>query len=870
MDGFATTDGILVLGATNRPNLLDPALLRPGRFDRSVGLSLPDEEGRLTILGVHAKGKVLVPGADLPEIARKSIGLTGADLANLLNEAALLAARAGRTAVGQDDLDESLSRTLKAPEQQRRLSMRERSIGKRFSETDEGRVTFADVAGQEEAITELKEIRDFLVTPERYSAVGAAIPRGVLLFGPPGCGKTMLAKALAAEANAAFISVSASEFVEVWVGQGASRMRDLFAEAKSMSPAIVFIDELDSVGGARGGTGRVQSHSERDQTLNQLLTEMDGFVPTDGIIVLGATNRPDSLDQALLRPGRFDRTIGLALPDEADRLAILKVHAKDKVLDTTAELAPLASRGIGLTGADLAGVMNEAALLAARAERPSISQDDLDRALQKLLEAPEKQRRLSLRGRSIGKRSASNERVTFSDVAGVGNAIDELREVRDYLADPTRFSAIGARPPRGILLSGPPGCGKTLLARAVAGEANAAFFFVAATEFVEVYVGEGAARVRDLFAEAKSMAPAIIFIDELDAVGGRRSSFNSSGTREHDQTLNQILVELDGFEATTALTVLAATNRPDMLDSALVRPGRFDRRVEITLPDRQGRRDILDIYARKKQLAADVDLDAVAGLTPGFSGAELENLLNEAALLASRRNLLKVPMTLLDEAIERVTIGLQSSGSLMTADERRVVAFHESGHALVGLKLPDALPPHKLTIAARGNSLGHSTHLGKTDRLMLSRSMCIDEMAVMLGGRIAEEVTFGEFGSGCASDFTEVERIARRMVCEFGMSSLGASVLSGGVNYRYSEDTTRRIDGEVRALIEEATDRARSVLDGDGAAVLERVAATLLERETLTGVELEALAEGKTLPSLEEPPPGEPEMASAADAGRRP
>jgi len=842
MDGFSPSQGIIVVGATNRPDVLDSALLRPGRFDRTIGLERPDEQSRLAILKVHSRAKRLGADADLPGIARRAVGLTGADLASVMNEGALLAARAGRAVISQADLDAALQRVLEAPERQRRLSLRDPGIGRRFAA--ETRVTFADVAGQEEAVIELAEIKEFLVHPDRYAALGAVIPKGVLLYGPPGCGKTLLARALAGETNAAFFSVSASEFVEVFVGRGAARVRDIFADARSRPPAIIFIDELDSVGRARsGGDTAVQSHNEQGQALTQILTEMDGFSPSEGVVVLGATNRPDVLDPALLRPGRFDRTIGLALPHERARLAILGLHAgKGRPLAPDADLSAIAKRAIGLTGADLAAVMNEAALLAARADHQAISGADLDAALQRVLQAPERQRRLSLRNRSIGKRSAADERVTFADVAGMGDAITELADIRDFLAEPERFARMGARAPRGVLLLGPPGSGKTLLARAVAGEANAAFLSASGSEFVEVFVGEGAARVRDLFAEARAMAPAIVFIDEIDAVGAHRASSLGGGGREVDQTLNQILVELDGFDARTGVILMAATNRPDILDTALLRPGRIDRKVQVFLPDRAGRRAILELHARGIPIASDVDFGIVAGRCRGMSGADLANVLNEAAVLATRKGIPRVSMALIDEAVDRAALGLTSRSQVMSEKERRVVAVHEVGHALVALVVPGATPPHRLSIAPQGMSLGHVSIVDDHDRTLASRSMMMNEMAVCLAGKVAEELAFGEASSGASADLQRVGDIARQMVCELGMSeALGSLPYADGQGGRsYSEDSARTIDVEIRRLVGEAERTARELLASNQVA-LRRAAEALLEREVLTAQEFEQL-----------------------------
>ncbi len=734
--------------------------------------------------------------------------------------------------------------------------------GARKVASEESPVTFSDVAGQEAAVTELRELSQFLSDPERFAALGARVPKGVLLYGPPGCGKTLVARALAGEAGASFYSISGSDFVELYVGVGASRVRDLFREARENVPAIVFIDELDSVGRRRGAgsAAATGSREEQEQALNQVLAEMDGFSPMQGIIVVGATNRPDVLDPALLRPGRFDRSIGLERADEKGRLEILSLHARGKPLAPDVDLGALAARAIGMTGADLANVVNEAGLLAARAGKSVISQEELQRALTRIEEAPERQRRLAMRDRSLGRRSLAEEQVSFADVAGVEDAIEELAEIKQFLGDPERFTSMGARIPRGYLLSGPPGCGKTLLARAVASESNAAFFSVAATEFTEIFVGEGAARVRDLFSQARSVAPAIVFIDEVDAIGARRGA-SVDGQREREQTLNQILIELDGFDQRAGVIVIAATNRPDILDPALIRPGRFDRTVSVDLPDRAARRAILSVHAEDKRLAADVDLDVVARLTRGFSGADLANVMNEAALLAARRGLAGVSPSLVDEVIERASLGISSRAPVLSDEERRMVAYHEAGHGLVARALPGGAVLHKLTVIPRGQTLGSAWLPEVDDRHTHSRSLLVERMATLLGGRVAEELVFGEAGDGAANDLVRVGQIARRMVRELGMSKAVGPLpyaedgRSDSRASHFSEETTRLIDSEVRRLVGEAEDLARGVLEASREA-LDRVARALMERETLTLEDVEGLTG---------PPPA---SAAGPDGGR--
>ncbi|MBV8528850.1 MAG: ATP-dependent metallopeptidase FtsH/Yme1/Tma family protein, partial [Candidatus Dormibacteraeota bacterium] len=637
---------------------------------------------------------------------------------------------------------------------------------------DDRSVTFADVAGQSAAITEVLDVVAFLRDPGQFLALGARIPKGLLLFGPPGCGKTLVARAIAGEAGASFFSISGSDFVELYVGVGAARVRDLFREARQHAPSIIFVDEIDAIGRARRiGTGNEPDH-EQELALNAILTEMDGFATTEGILVIGATNRPDILDQALLRPGRFDRTVGLERPDEEGRLAILLVHARGMVLDGDVDFADIAHRAVGLTGADLAGVLNEAAMLAGRSsrERRRITAEDLDAALTRVMQAPERQRRLSMRDRSVGRRFTGLERVTFADVAGADGAVAELTEVSDYLASPERFARLGARVPRGILISGPPGCGKTLLARAVAGEANAAFFSVAASEFVEIWVGQGAARVRDLFAEARAVPPAIVFLDELDAIGGQRAPSAGGGNAEMESTLNQILVELDGFEAPSGVIVMAATNRPDLLDAALVRPGRFDRRISLEPPDRKGRVAILALHARDKPLGGDVDLDSVARRTSGLSGADLAGLLNEAALLAARQHLEQIPMALVNEAVDRTVLGVAATGVVLSDEERRQTACHEAGHALVAQTLPGAGDVRRISIVRRQRTVGVTWTEAHDSGLTQTRSQLLDRMACMLAGRAAEQLVLGETTSGGADDVERSSRLARHMVTQLGMS----------------------------------------------------------------------------------------------------
>lgn len=446
-------------------------------------------------------------------------------------------------------------------------------------------------------------------------------------------------------------------------------------------------------------------------------------------------------------------------------------------------------------------------------------------------------------------------KVKFKDVAGVDEAVEELKEIRDFLAEPERFHKLGARIPRGVLLVGPPGTGKTLLAKAVAGEAGVPFFSISGSDFVEMFVGVGASRVRDLFKQAKAAAPAIIFIDEIDAVGRQRGAGLGGGHDEREQTLNQLLVEMDGFEQNEAVILIAATNRPDILDPALLRPGRFDRQVTVDRPDVKGREQIIRVHAEGKPLAGDIDFGTLAKLTPGFTGADLMNLMNEAALLAARRHRPNISMNEIEEAMERVIAGPERKSRVMTEKERKTIAYHESGHALVGHVLENSDPVHKISIISRGQALGYTLQLPEEDHFLNTRNGMLDQIAVLLAGRTAEELFCDDITTGASNDLERATKMARQMVTRLGMSdALGTQVFGEaqhqvflGRDYAdhqdYSAETAKRIDDEVERIMREAHVRARRVLEEYRDRMV-TMATVLLARETVEGAAVNALLEG--------------------------
>jgi len=463
------------------------------------------------------------------------------------------------------------------------------------------------------------------------------------------------------------------------------------------------------------------------------------------------------------------------------------------------------------------------------------------------------------RAKLLGKETP---KVTFKDVAGVDEAKEEVEEIIEFLKNPVKFKKLGAKIPRGVLLYGPPGAGKTLLARAIAGEAGVPFFSISGSDFVEMFVGVGASRVRDLFKQAKSNAPCIIFMDEIDAVGRHRGAGLGGGHDEREQTLNQLLVEMDGFDQNIGIIMIAATNRPDILDPALLRPGRFDRRIVVDRPDILGREEILKVHARGKPLAKDVDMKVLARRTPGFVGSDLANLVNEAALLASRKDKNEVGMEELEAAIDRVIAGPERKSRLISDKEKEVIAYHESGHALVAKLLPNCDPVHKVSIIPRGNAtLGYTLQLPTQDRYLISRLELMDRLAVLLGGRVAEDIIFKDVTTGAQNDLERATKIARQMITEYGMSDTLGPITLGRKEHQiflgrdisqerdYSEEIANKIDKEVRKIIENAYSRAKDILTKNKRK-LKRVARNLIERETLEGKELDDLLNGIKLVNI--------------------
>jgi cell division protease FtsH len=710
------------------------------------------------------------------------------------------------------------------------------SFGKsRFKKNNPGEVVtkFIDVAGAKKAKEALGDIIEFLKNPEKFKLMGAHIPKGILLAGEPGNGKTLLARAVAGEANCSFISISGSDFIEIFVGVGASRIRDLFHQARKSAPCILFIDEIDAIGRSRG-SGFGGGHDEREQTLNQLLTEMDGFDQYEKtIVVLAATNIPEVLDKALLRPGRFDRVLYVPYPDFDSRLELLQIHTKKVPLDPKLNLNDIAEFTQGLSGADLENLVNLAALRASQFGENILTKEDFEKAYKDIFTS---KKDIQSSSQDKAKEFLPQQvKTKFSDIAGLDDAKEDLNEIVRFLKKPEVYKSMGARIPKGLLMTGDPGNGKTLLARGLAGEAGVPFFYASGSQFVQKYVGEGASRIRELFIQARKHAPSIIFIDEIDAIGKRREE---DGNSEYNQTINQLLTEMDGFVVDDIpVVVVGATNLSDAIDKALKRPGRFDRLVDIPYPNLRARIKILEVHARGKKFDDTVNMESIARGCSSFSGAQLEALLNEAAILSVAREKNQISISEIEESKDRVLVGKQNVGLIRTEDDLRRTAYHEAGHAISKILLKDyPFSFHKVTILSRGGTLGVSWSLPKDDHTSFSKEELFAKIVVSMAGRAAESIVFNKVCIGAYSDFQNATKIATDMVKSFGMGKVTGMV--SYVNYKnISEQTQREIDLEIQKIVQSAYDKSFQLLT-DNLDVLNKVAKALLERETLSAQEV--------------------------------
>ncbi len=734
-----------------------------------------------------------------------------------MNEASILSLLKDKERINNETINEAIGQIITNNEAKSKL---------RISRSKKPNITFKDVAGNEEAKEEMQELVDFLKNPQKYADIGASIPKGVLLTGPPGTGKTLLAQALAGETKVPFWVTSGSKFVEMYVGVGAARVRNLFQEARAIAPCIIFIDEIDALGGQRSNVRGNGHNEESDQALNQLLTEMDGFSKNTGIIVIGATNRVDVIDSALLRPGRFDRQLKVNKPDVLAREAILKIHAQNKKIAEEIDFKAIAKKTQSFNGAQLQATMNEAALLSARYNKEMITNEEIEQAIDKIITGPSE--------RSSYRITPKDKNVTtFADVAGNEEEKEEMQELIDFLKNPEKYQDIGASIPKGILLQGPPGTGKTLLAKAVAGEADVPYFVTSGSDFVEKYVGVGASRLRALFEEARQNMPCVIFIDEIEVLGGKRHADANGGSQERDQTLNQLLTEMDGFAKTTGIIVIGATNRADMLDSALLRPGRFDRHFTISLPTVEAREKILAVHAKNKKMAAEVNFHQLAKYTIGMSRAQLASVLNEASILTVRNKKTEITMVEIEEAIDRVMMGTAKKYTKYEPEEKKMVAYHEAGHAVIVLKLEHAPKVQKVTIIPRGSAGGYNLMMPDKETLFFSKNRMLAQITTFLGGRAAEELMFDDISNGTYSDFKYATQIATQMVTKLGMSDLGPvqdSVFSD----------KQAVDAEIKKIVNNSLEKARQIIV-ENKPLLEKIAHELLEKETINKEDLENL-----------------------------
>lgn len=821
MDGFKASN-CMIIGATNNDATLDPALMRAGRMDRKIYFQLPAPEERKEIFKYYLKKvKVANDGLDFDELARMTQNYSPAEIAIVVNEAALIGQRAnGPGHVDMETLEQALDRVQFGTT--RTLVGSGIEVGAADSS-----VRLGDIKGIDDVKQDILEVVDFLKHGKELQEIGAKIPRGVLLIGPPGVGKTMLAKAMANEANVPFFGMSASYFASKWVGEGAERIRALYSQARKSPAAIVFIDEIDAISGTMTEQG-----NHRTKELNQLLVELDGLSRSN-VITVGATNNEASLDPAFMRSGRFDRKCYVGLPDAKARKEIFKKYLAEIKMASEPDLEKIAKVTTNFSGADIAATVNEAAILAVRAGKKHVDESDLEEAADKV--AVTAGHKLNTHGINMAR--VPDIDVKISDLKGMDEAKEEAAEVVALLQNAELIRESGLRAPKGVLLVGSPGTGKTMLAKAIANEAGCPFYSMSGPDFEGVWAGVGIARVKALYEQARrSGKPAIVFIDEIDAVASKRGVEMGGGkVLDANQTLNQLLVELDGFGKHKVLTI-GATNHPDLLDPALLRPGRMDRRIDVPRPNLEGREAIISHYLSKCKSDETVSPIEIARMTVWKSGADLANIVNEAGLAAIRSGRAAISQIDLIQAIQRQSFGITYSRQILL-EELRVTAYHEAGHAVVAYFRNKHQRVQIVTVVPSGSALGYVWPVDKEERNKRNRDDLMIDIEISLGSLVSERMFFGQNAWGVSEDLRHAAEVARDMVRRWGMGAFSFNVdeafRQGATgNLPTSSETQREIELQIKAIVDECQKNVETLLQKHKVEI-ERLAESLLEKETL-------------------------------------
>ncbi|AXK60900.1 AAA family ATPase [Candidatus Chromulinivorax destructor] len=680
---------------------------------------------------------------------------------------------------------------------------------------------FSDVAGLDEAKEGMKDIVEYLKHPEKYKAIGAPAPKGVLMYGGPGNGKTLLARAVAGEVNCSFISMAGSSFVEMYVGLGAQRVRDLFALARRQGPCIIFIDEIDAL-----ITKRNSSDTEQNQTVAAFLAEVDGLQDNKyPIIVIGATNRLDAIDRPAIRPGRFDRHIEITKPKTEDRVQLLGMNLAKVKHETSVDIAKIADMTSGFSGAELTNLVNQSALLAVQQDCKVVEMHHLTQAFDTIKESMMTTIDASF---NLDIAYPGDITTTFKDIAGLSHAKYEAQALIDYLKNPSSYNNRGINPPKGILLDGPPGNGKTSLARAIAGEANCPFISISGSGFVEKYVGTGAARVRELFEKARKQAPCIIFIDEIDALLSKRSDSDGSGGQdERNSTIAEFLSQVDGLKNNKKPVILiGATNRRQALDESAIRPGRFDQKIHISNPSQQDRLEMLQIKMKDIKVESDIDLPFIAEMTEGLSGADIAHLINEANRLAMKYGAQSISMNILEQATEKVKNGEEFFVYQLSNEDKKIIAYRKAGRAL-GIISENKDVVNKVSITPRSNSLGLVSSSSLQESIMHQSAKKRAEIRMLFCEHLAEQKISKQEDAGQSNDLQQAHAMALDMIHMHGIPDKLAQV---GNKLKRKEDVAAEI-------VEEEYKKAQIIINNNKKD-LEKIVPVLLEKETLSGQEL--------------------------------